>query len=112
MISDRSIGASSIGCSRATVLAMRNAWRRAGAPMKKARGFAKRPWHTPTSRVRATRVSRLERARPNDYSELLMEDKHQWPLYEVFIRPRGGLDHKHSGSLHAADARMALEHAR
>ena len=41
-----------------------------------------------------------------------MEDKHQWPLYEVFIRPRGGLDHKHAGSVHAADARMALEHAR
>ena len=38
-----------------------------------------------------------------------MEDKHQWPLYEVFIRPRGGLDHKHAGSVHAADARMALE---
>ena len=35
-----------------------------------------------------------------------------WPLYEVFIRPRGGLDHKHAGSLHATDARMALEHAR
>lgn len=36
----------------------------------------------------------------------------EWPLYEVFIRSRGGLDHKHAGSLHAADARMALEHAR
>jgi ring-1,2-phenylacetyl-CoA epoxidase subunit PaaB len=41
-----------------------------------------------------------------------MEDKHQWPLYEVFIRARGGLDHKHAGSLHAADARMSIEHAR
>jgi ring-1,2-phenylacetyl-CoA epoxidase subunit PaaB len=35
-----------------------------------------------------------------------------WPLYEVFIRARGGLDHKHVGSVHAVDARMALEHAR
>lgn len=35
-----------------------------------------------------------------------------WPLFEVFIRPRSGLEHKHVGSLHAADARMALEHAR
>jgi ring-1,2-phenylacetyl-CoA epoxidase subunit PaaB len=35
-----------------------------------------------------------------------------WPLYEIFIRARGGLDHKHVGSLHAVDARMALEHAR
>ena len=36
----------------------------------------------------------------------------QWPLYEVFIRARGGLEHKHVGSVHAVDARMALEHAR
>jgi ring-1,2-phenylacetyl-CoA epoxidase subunit PaaB len=35
-----------------------------------------------------------------------------WPLYEVFIRSRSGLEHKHVGSLHAADARMAIEHAR
>jgi ring-1,2-phenylacetyl-CoA epoxidase subunit PaaB len=41
-----------------------------------------------------------------------MEDRQQWPLFEVFVRARGGLDHKHVGSLHAADARMAMEHAR
>jgi ring-1,2-phenylacetyl-CoA epoxidase subunit PaaB len=41
-----------------------------------------------------------------------MDDSHQWPLYEVFVRARGGLDHKHVGSLHAADERMAIEHAR
>jgi ring-1,2-phenylacetyl-CoA epoxidase subunit PaaB len=35
-----------------------------------------------------------------------------WLLFEVFIRARSGLEHKHVGSLHAADARMALEHAR
>src|SRR6267143_2149958 len=35
-----------------------------------------------------------------------------WPLYEVFIRSRSGLEHKHVGSLHAADAAMAVEHAR
>jgi ring-1,2-phenylacetyl-CoA epoxidase subunit PaaB len=35
-----------------------------------------------------------------------------WPLYEIFIRARAGLDHKHVGSVHATDARMALEHAR
>jgi ring-1,2-phenylacetyl-CoA epoxidase subunit PaaB len=35
-----------------------------------------------------------------------------WPLFEVFIRARSGLEHKHVGSLHAADARMAIEHAR
>ena len=36
----------------------------------------------------------------------------QWPLYEVFIRSKGGLDHKHVGSVHATDAAMAIEHAR
>jgi ring-1,2-phenylacetyl-CoA epoxidase subunit PaaB len=35
-----------------------------------------------------------------------------WPLYEVFVRSRAGLEHKHVGSVHAADARMAIEHAR
>ena len=35
-----------------------------------------------------------------------------WPLFEIFIRARAGLDHKHVGSVHAVDARMALEHAR
>jgi ring-1,2-phenylacetyl-CoA epoxidase subunit PaaB len=35
-----------------------------------------------------------------------------WPLWEVFIRSRQGLDHKHVGSLHAADAEMAIENAR
>ncbi len=34
------------------------------------------------------------------------------PLWEVFIRSKQGLDHKHVGSLHAADARTALENAR
>lgn len=35
-----------------------------------------------------------------------------WPLWEVFIRSKQGLDHKHMGSLHAADAQMAIENAR
>ena len=34
------------------------------------------------------------------------------PLWEVFIRPRNGLAHGHCGSLHAADAEMALQAAR
>ncbi|AWV44002.1 1,2-phenylacetyl-CoA epoxidase subunit B [Hafnia alvei] len=36
----------------------------------------------------------------------------QWPLYEVFIRSKQGLAHRHVGSLHAADDQMALENAR
>ncbi|MEO7264537.1 MAG: 1,2-phenylacetyl-CoA epoxidase subunit B, partial [Ferruginibacter sp.] len=35
-----------------------------------------------------------------------------FPLWEVFIRSKQGLDHKHAGSLHAADASMAIENAR
>ena len=35
-----------------------------------------------------------------------------WPLWEIFIRSKQGLDHKHMGSLHAADAQMAIENAR
>ena len=35
-----------------------------------------------------------------------------WPLYEVFIRSKAGLSHRHAGSLHAADDQMALDHAR
>ena len=40
------------------------------------------------------------------------KDSAEWPLWEVFIRSKQGLDHKHAGSLHAADATMAIENAR
>ena len=40
------------------------------------------------------------------------EDGGEWPLWEIFIRSKQGLDHKHVGSLHAADAQMAIENAR
>ena len=33
------------------------------------------------------------------------------PLWEVFIRSRNGLAHKHVGSLHAADATLAMQAA-
>ena len=36
----------------------------------------------------------------------------EWPLWEVFLRSKAGLDHKHCGSLHAPDAAMALQLAR
>jgi ring-1,2-phenylacetyl-CoA epoxidase subunit PaaB len=41
-----------------------------------------------------------------------IKNKNEWPLWEVFIRSKAGLDHKHAGSLHAADAQMAIENAR
>src|ERR1700730_2531618 len=33
-------------------------------------------------------------------------------LWEVFIRARNGLSHRHAGSVHAADPEMALQAAR
>jgi ring-1,2-phenylacetyl-CoA epoxidase subunit PaaB len=39
-------------------------------------------------------------------------DRRQWPLWEVFVRSKRGLSHNHVGSLHAADASMALRMAR
>lgn len=44
-----------------------------------------------------------EQSNPND---------NDWPLWEIFIRSKQGLDHKHAGSLHATDAQMAIENAR
>ena len=36
----------------------------------------------------------------------------EWPLYEVFVRGKRGLNHVHVGSLHAADEEMAVRNAR
>jgi ring-1,2-phenylacetyl-CoA epoxidase subunit PaaB len=41
-----------------------------------------------------------------------MSDISEIPLWEVFVRPRNGLAHRHCGSIHAADATMALHAAR
>ncbi len=58
------------------------------------------------------------------YGDLLPEEKTgannevnttketNWPLWEIFVRSKQGLDHKHVGSLHATDAAMAIENAR
>jgi len=40
-----------------------------------------------------------------------MKEREQ-PLWEVFIRSRSGLSHRHVGSLHATDAAMAVQNAR
>ena len=39
-------------------------------------------------------------------------ERKDWPLWEVFIRSKAGLSHKHAGSLHAPDAEMAVSNAR
>ena len=41
-----------------------------------------------------------------------MQSANEWPLFEIFIRARSSIDHKHVGSMHASDAQLALEHAR
>ena len=75
----------------------------------------------PRSSVPATRERRPEPiapwrpdrgARPHSSSEASTMSEKELPLWEVFVRSKQGLDHKHCGSLHAADAQMALRMAR
>lgn len=47
-----------------------------------------------------------------DIQPIKSSNEKDWPLWEIFIRSKQGLDHKHAGSLHAADATMAIENAR
>ena len=47
-----------------------------------------------------------EKEKPDGRSET------QWPLWEVFAQEDGGAPHEHVGSIHAADAEMALQNAR
>ena len=42
----------------------------------------------------------------------MIDPKPADPLWEVFLRSRNGLAHKHAGSLHAPDATLALDAAR
>lgn len=37
---------------------------------------------------------------------------HGWPLWEVFVRAKRGLNHTHVGSIHAPDAESAIQNAR
>ena len=41
-----------------------------------------------------------------------MSTKSDWPLWEVFVRPKRGVSHVHSGTVHAPDAELALQNAR
>ncbi len=41
-----------------------------------------------------------------------MTTQGEWPLWEVFVRSKAGLNHRHVGSLHAPDAEMAIQNAR
>ncbi|MGI9643568.1 MAG: 1,2-phenylacetyl-CoA epoxidase subunit PaaB [Acidimicrobiia bacterium] len=39
-------------------------------------------------------------------------DRAGWPLWEVFVRAKRGLNHTHVGSLHAPDVETAIQNAR
>src|SRR5579863_7322676 len=93
MTSGRSIGRSSTRSSMAMAPVIRKDWPRGCRHMRMGPGSGKRRWHTLKKRGG------------------VMHEQ-QWPLWEVFIRSKQGLDHKHAGSLHAADAQMAIENAR
>lgn len=47
-----------------------------------------------------------------DTFETRSDTKEGYPMWEVFVRQRRGLNHVHSGSLHAPDAETALQAAR
>ena len=42
----------------------------------------------------------------------MSEVRDEWPLYEIFVRGKRGLNHVHVGSLHAPDDEMAIHAAR
>src|ERR1700739_4406497 len=99
----RSTGKNSSRYWPATAHATVTAWRRGARRTKRAPGCARQP--RPMRRSAGNAPPRAppkggHMATPNT------------PLWEVFIRSRNGLAHKHVGSLHAADATLALQAAR
>jgi len=67
-----------------------------------------------TAHVEGDPAQDLGTGAPNSMVELrsASSPKANWPLYEVFVRGKRGLNHVHVGSLHAPDDRMALHNAR
>lgn len=49
---------------------------------------------------------------PSGAEPVLATARRDWPLYEVFVRGKRGLNHVHVGSLHAPDDEMAIDAAR
>ena len=81
-----------------------------GGPCNTQRIAHRRRAHDEGAWVReaATAFARSQKA------SRIMSDEPQaeWPLYEIFVRGKRGLNHVHVGSLHAADDEMAVRHAR
>ena len=108
----RDIGttARSTGTSSTQVLA-------GNGPCNRDRMAARRKAHDEGAWVREAALAYAEkraaaaRGRRIETREVRMPTPNT-PLWEVFIRSRNGLAHKHVGSLHAADATLALQAAR
>ena len=98
--------------------------------MKKAPGCGKLLSHSQKSKKRNRKKQLLKTTRMNNFFRVAYygdygdseaskgsagpapQDNKDWPLWEVFIRSKQGLEHKHVGSMNAADAQMAIENAR
>jgi ring-1,2-phenylacetyl-CoA epoxidase subunit PaaA len=85
-------------------------------PMNKARMKARvgawesGEWVRNAAMAHAEKKSR-KKTKTSSLKGYIMSTKN-WPLWEVFVRSKNGLEHRHCGSLHAADEDMALENAR
>ena len=64
----------------------------------------------PTQMATKVAANAAKNARTNTVTSVAVSA--EWPLWEVFVRSKQGLDHKHAGSLKASDAQMAMENAR
>src|SRR4051794_9080431 len=101
----RSTGKSSIRYWPGTGRAIVTASRRGAGRMRKAAGCARPRSHMRRNESAATQLDL------NGSKDAMMATQ-PIPLWEVFIRSRNGLAHKHVGSLHATDATLALQAAR
>jgi ring-1,2-phenylacetyl-CoA epoxidase subunit PaaB len=66
----------------------------------------------PTNIELLWKLNFVKRNRIKFVARIEIMSKSNWPLWEIFIRSKSGLSHKHVGSLHASDAKMAIENAR
>src|SRR3954452_13958861 len=103
-VTARSTGQNSSRCSPATARAIVTEWPRAARRTRKAPGCA-------TRQLAMSRSARSVELHKRQSREIAMATPNT-PLWEVFIRSRNGLAHKHVGWLHASDATMALQAAR
>ncbi len=69
------------------------------------------PKNAPQQRLQQNELSQLRLSRHSG-NPAGKPKRHEWPLWEIFIRGQHGMSHRHVGSLHAPDAEMAIKNAR